>query len=34
MISATVKIIAKMLIPFIILYAGINFCSSYFLVPT
>jgi hypothetical protein len=34
MISATVKIIIKMLILFIVLYVGTYFCSLYFLMPT
>jgi hypothetical protein len=36
MISVTVKIIDKVLIPFIVLYAGIYVCFFvfYFLVPT
>jgi hypothetical protein len=34
MISATVKIIDKLLIPIIVLYVGIYFCSFYFLMPT
>jgi hypothetical protein len=34
MISATVKNIINMLIPFTVLYVGTYFCSFYFLVPT
>jgi hypothetical protein len=33
MTSATVKIIVKMIIPFIVLYAGIYFCFFCFPVP-
>jgi hypothetical protein len=34
MIFNTVNVIDKTLIPFIVLYVGIYFCSSYFLIPT